>query len=46
MNQLLMEGYNQLVETLYMEPKEEEVLGTFLQLENTGEQDLIPVTPT
>ena len=42
MNQLLMERYNQLVETLYMEPKEEEVLGTFLQLENTGEQDLIP----
>ena len=37
-----MERYNQLVETLYMEPKEEEVLGTFLQLENTGEQDLIP----
>ena len=46
MNQLLMERYNQLVETLYMEPKEEEVLGTFLQLENTGEQDLIPVVPT
>ena len=46
MNQLLMERYNQLIETLYMEPKEEEVLGTFLQLENTGEQDLIPVAPT
>ena len=42
-NQLLMERYKQLVETLYMEPKEEEILGTFLQLENTGEQDLAPV---
>ena len=39
-NQLLMERYKQLVETLYIEPKEEEVFGTFLQLENTGEQDL------
>ena len=28
-----------------MEPKEEEILGTFLQLENTGEQDLTPVAP-
>ena len=43
-NQLLMERYKQLVETLYTEPKEEEILGTFLQLENTGEQDLTPVT--
>ena len=42
-NQLLME--RQLVETLYTEPKEEEILGTFLQLENTGEQDLAPVAP-
>ena len=42
-NQLLMERYKQLVETLYIEPKEEEVFGTFLQLENTGEQDLAPV---
>ena len=31
-NQLLMERYKQLVKTLYMEPKEEEILGTFLQL--------------
>ena len=45
MNQLLMERYKQLVETLYTEPKEEEILGTFLQLENTGEQDLAPVAP-
>ena len=44
-NQLLMERYKQLVETLYTEPKEEEILGTFLQLENTGEQDLDPVAP-
>ena len=44
-NQLLMERYNQLVETLYTEPKEDEILGTFLQLENTGEQDLVPVAP-
>ena len=44
-NQLLMERYKQLVETLYTEPKEEEILGTFLQLENTGEQDLAPVAP-
>ena len=29
-NQLLMERYKQLVETLYTEPKEEEILGTFL----------------
>ena len=42
-NQLLMEIYKQLVETLYTEPKEAEILGTFLQLENTGEQDLAPV---
>ena len=43
--QLLMERYKQLVETLYTEPKEEEILGTFLQLEKTGEQDLAPVAP-
>ena len=43
--QLLMERYKQLVETLYTEPKEEEILGTFLQLENTGEQDLALVAP-
>ena len=29
-NQLLMERYKQLVETLYTEPKEQEILGTFL----------------
>ena len=44
-NQLLMESYKQLVETLYKEPKEEEILGTLLQLENTGEQDLALVAP-
>ena len=44
-NQLLMERYKQWVETLYAEPKEEEILGTFLPLENTGEQDLAPVAP-
>ena len=44
-NQLLMERYNQLVETLYTEPKEEEILGRFLQLVNTGEQDQAPVAP-
>ena len=44
-NQLLMERYKQLVETLCTEPKEEEVLGAFSQLENTGEQDLAPVAP-
>ena len=44
-NQLLMERYKQLVETLYMEPKEEEILGIFLQLENTGEQNLAPAAP-
>ena len=43
--QLLMERYKQLVETLYMEPKEEEILGTFLQQENTVAQDLTPVAP-
>ena len=42
-NQLLMERCKQLVETLYTEPKEEEILRKFLQLENTGEQDLAPV---
>ena len=36
-NQLLMQRYKQLVKTLYTEPKEEEILGTFLQLENTAE---------
>ena len=40
-----MERWKQLVETLYTEPKEEKILGTFLQLENTGEQDLASVTP-
>ena len=44
-NQLLMERCKQLVETLNTEPKKEEILGTFLQLENTGEQDLAPVAP-
>ena len=44
-NQLLMERYKQFVETLYTEPKEEEILETLLQLENTGEQDLAPVAP-
>jgi len=39
-NQLLIERYKQLVETLYTEPKEEEILWTFLQLENTGEEHL------
>ena len=34
-----------MVETLSTEPKEEEVFRTFLQLENTGEQDLAPVAP-
>ena len=28
-----------------MEPKEEEILQVFLQLENTGKQDLAPVAP-
>ena len=43
--QLLMGRYKQLVETLYTEPKEEELFGALLQLENTGEQDLVPVAP-
>ena len=44
-NQLLVERYKQLVETLYTEPKEEEIFGAMLQLENTGEQDLAPMVP-
>ena len=44
-NQLLMERYKQFVETLGTKSKEEEILETFLQLENTGEQDLTPVAP-
>ena len=44
-NQLLMERYKQLSGTLYTELKIEEILGTFLQLENTSEQDLAPVAP-
>ena len=44
-NQLLMERYKQLVEILYTEPKEEEILATFVQLENSGEQYLAPVAP-
>ena len=38
-----MERYSWLKH--YMEPKEEEILRTFLQLQNTGEQDLAPVAP-
>ena len=41
-NQLLMERYKQLVGAFYAEPKEEEILGKFLQLENAGEQHLAP----
>ena len=44
-NQLLMERYKQLVETIYTEPKEKKNFGTFLQLENIGEQDLALVAP-
>ena len=44
-SQLLMERYKQMIETLYTEPKEEEILGTFLQLEDTGEQNLAAVAP-
>ena len=40
-----MERYKQLIATLYTEPKDEEILGAFLQLENTGKQDLVPVVP-
>ena len=40
-NQLLMERYKKLVETLYTDQKEEEILGALLQLENTGDQDLV-----
>ena len=44
-NQLLMGRYKQFVETLYKEPKEDKILGIFLQLENTGEQDLALLAP-
>ena len=44
-NQLLMERYKKLVETLYMELKEDKIWGEFLQLENTGEEGLAPVAP-
>ena len=44
-NQLLIKRYKQLVETFYTEPKEEDILETFLQLENTGEQDLTLMAP-
>ena len=44
-NQLLMERYKQLVETLHTEPKEDKILAKFLQLENTGEEGLAPVAP-
>ena len=37
-NQLLMERYRQLVETLCTEPKEEEIFGTFLQLDSVKQQ--------
>ena len=40
-----MERFKQLVETLYVEPKEEEILGTLLQQANAGGQDLAPVAP-
>ena len=44
-NQLLMERSEKMVETNYKEQKEEEILRTFLELENTGERDLAPEAP-
>ena len=36
-NQLLMEKYKQLVETLYAEPNEEKILGSFLTPDNSND---------
>ena len=44
-NHLLMEKHRQLVETLYTEPKDEEILGSFLHIEGTAEVPPVPVVP-
>ena len=41
-NQPLMEMYRQLIKTLYTEPKDEEILGSFLHHEGITEVNLIP----
>ena len=38
-----MEKYIQLVQKLYMEPKDEDILGSFLQVETTGTDDVAKV---
>ena len=38
-----MEKYIQLVQKLYMEPKDEDILGSLLQVETTGTDDVAKV---
>ena len=42
-NLLIMEKYIQLVLKLYTEPKDEDILGSFLQVETTGTDDVAKV---
>ena len=39
-----MEKYKQLVAELYLEPKDEEVLGSYLERENQGDIEKAPPT--
>ena len=41
-NQLLMERYKQQVEKLYIEPKNEEILGSFLNFEGVAKESPAP----
>ena len=41
-NQLLMERYKQLVEKLYIKPKNEEILGSFLNFEGVAKESPAP----
>ena len=41
-NLLIMEKYNQLVQKLYTEPKDEHILGSFLQIETTDDVAKVP----
>lgn len=46
-NQLIMERYKQIVTERYIEPKEEEIIGTFLHMDAIAEVavDITPVEP-
>ena len=46
-NQLLMERYKQLVNERYVEPKEEDVIGTFLHIRDIADiaVEVVPMEP-